>query len=622
MKLTWLFVCLCGFTAARAQTDTLPATFHMPAHPRILWTDADEAAVMKNVAVPGPWQDVHRTILAASVKMLSQPDLQRQMTGKRLLGISRECLRRVFFLSYAWRTTQDARFADRAVREMLAVSAFTDWNPSHFLDVAEMTTGVAIGYDWLYDRLSPEQRRTISAALLAKGMRPSLEKKNSNWLKDHHNWNQVCNAGMLFGALAVYEDAPELALHLVNRGIRSIGLPMEAYQPAGAYPEGYSYWGYGTSFNVLFISALETLTGKDFGLPAKPGFLQTAAYYQHMAGPTGLPFNFSDAGNGGSQEPAMCWFAARTGDPSLLFVEKQRLQKSGAHPGNRLLPAILIWGKDIDMQAVRPPAATFWTGDGETPVALMRSSWADSSAMFIGFKAGSPGIAHAHMDVGSFVLDWGGERWATDLGMQDYNSLESRGLSIWNRAQNGQRWQVMRYNNLVHNTLTVNGAFQRVDSRADMIATGATEDKQFAVADISAAYSGQLDKARRGIALLSGQRAVIRDEVEAGAGPDTLQWRWLTSAEVSQEGDRTIVLRKNGKTLRLVIDAPVPVAIRSWSTEPVHDWDAPNPGTVLTGFEATLPAGFKGAFTVYVLPGGAKAPRKTPPLKDWISRKP
>ncbi|WP_109699318.1 heparinase II/III domain-containing protein [Chitinophaga deserti] len=620
MKLTWLFLFL-GLTA-RGQSDTLSSSFRMPSHPRILWKAGEEAAVLRNISTPGPCQAVHRTIISTSEKLLGEPVLQRQMTGKRLLSVSRECLRRVFFLSYAWRTEKDNRYADRAIREMLAVSDFTDWNPSHFLDVAEMTMGVAIGYDWLYDRLTPAQRKEIGAALIEKGMRPSLEKRYSNWLKDHHNWNQVCNAGMLFGSLAVYEDAPELGLQLINRGIRSIVLPMEAYSPGGAYPEGYSYWGYGTSFNVLFISALENLTGSDFGLPAMPGFLQTAGYFQHMTGPFGLPFNFADAGRGGSLEPAMAWFAQRTNNPSLMYVEKQRLQRPDAHAGNRLLPAMLLWGKNINMQNVPAPAKTFWTAAGEMPVALMRSAWSDSSAMFIGFKGGSPSVNHAHMDVGTFVLDWGGVRWASDLGMQDYNSLESRGLSIWNKQQNSQRWQVMRYNNLVHNTLTVNNSFQLVEGHADIIATGTGKTLQFAVTDMSAVYKDQLSKAIRGIALLPGNRAVIRDEVEGGNGPDTIQWRLLTPAAVELKNDRTIILRKDGRTMHLVIDAPVPVKLRTWSTDPVHDYDAPNPGTILAGFEAIVPAGFKGAFTVHVIPEGAKPPQNVPALHSWKKWKP
>lgn len=53
------------------------------------------------------------------------------------------------------------------------------WNPSHFLDVAEMTGGLAIGYDWLYDDLSPESREKIRQAIVAKGLGPALASQHS-----------------------------------------------------------------------------------------------------------------------------------------------------------------------------------------------------------------------------------------------------------------------------------------------------------------------------------------------------------------------------------------------------------------------------------------------------------
>ncbi len=51
----------------------------------------------------------------------------------------------------AWKMDEDSRFLDRAVAELDAVCAFSDWNPSHFLDLAEMSLAVSIGYDWLYN---------------------------------------------------------------------------------------------------------------------------------------------------------------------------------------------------------------------------------------------------------------------------------------------------------------------------------------------------------------------------------------------------------------------------------------------------------------------------------------
>jgi len=49
---------------------------------------------------------------------------------------------------------------------MLAISQFSDWNPSHFLDVAEMTMAMAIGYDWLYNNMSRESRTIIKDAII------------------------------------------------------------------------------------------------------------------------------------------------------------------------------------------------------------------------------------------------------------------------------------------------------------------------------------------------------------------------------------------------------------------------------------------------------------------------
>ena len=37
---------------------------------------------------------------------------------------------------------------------MEKVCSYPDWNPKHFLDIGEMVTAVAIGYDWCYDYLN------------------------------------------------------------------------------------------------------------------------------------------------------------------------------------------------------------------------------------------------------------------------------------------------------------------------------------------------------------------------------------------------------------------------------------------------------------------------------------
>ena len=65
----------------------------------------------------------------------------------------------------AYRLYGDRRHLDRCLAEMRAVSAFQDWNPRHFLDVAEMSLALALGYDWLYGDLSEEDRNLFADAL-------------------------------------------------------------------------------------------------------------------------------------------------------------------------------------------------------------------------------------------------------------------------------------------------------------------------------------------------------------------------------------------------------------------------------------------------------------------------
>ncbi|MDP5089184.1 MAG: DUF4962 domain-containing protein, partial [Saprospiraceae bacterium] len=73
-------------------------------------------------------------------------------------------------LSLAFHLTSDPKYLDAAVSQMKTVCAFTDWNPSHFLDVAEMTNGVAIGYDWHYNHMKKEEIELIRSGLKTKGL--------------------------------------------------------------------------------------------------------------------------------------------------------------------------------------------------------------------------------------------------------------------------------------------------------------------------------------------------------------------------------------------------------------------------------------------------------------------
>jgi len=597
----WLCILQAFAVTTLAQMDSISTTTPLPGHPRLLLLKNEEKQMLKTLKQNATLQSVHESIIEACDSMLNEPPVLHVKVGRRLLDKSRTCLRRVFFLSYAWRLTHEKKYLARAEKEMLAVSAFSDWNPSHFLDVAEMTSAVAIGYDWLHDELSPASRAIIKKAIIEKGLKPSFEPRYTWWLKGTNNWNQVCNAGMVFGSLAVYDDEPQLARTIINRAIKSVELPMKVYAPDGGYPEGYIYWGYGTSYNVLLLDALDKAFGTDFGLSQKEGFMQTAAFIEHMSGSIRLPFNFYDSYNREDFQPAMFWFASKLKKPSLLYIEQKHIQKtqSAEYLNQRLLPAALIWSAGIKLDHLPAPEEKFLVTRGSNPVALMRSAWTDT-AIFVGFKGGSPHASHAHMDAGSFVMDADGQRWAMDFGLQDYESLESKGIDLFNMAQNSPRWQIFRYNNYAHNTLTVNNALQNVKGNGQIVSFSAKPDWMNAVVDLTSLYP-ILSKAHRGVALINNSYVSVKDELMADSTA-TIRWTMLTPASAKIIDKHTIELTQNGKKLFMLVKQSVDAVLKTWSTKPTHSYDAPNSGTVFVGFETALPAKTKIELEVLLVP--------------------
>lgn len=600
-----------------AQTEYVTTETPLPSHPRILMLKGEEKALKKQIEKDPYFKEMQANLILEADQILDLPVNQRVKIGKRLLHISNDNLRRIFHLSYAYRMTGNKKYAARAEEEMLAAAEFTDWNPSHFLDVGEMTMALAIGYDWLYDRLSPASREKIRNAIVEKGLNASLNEEDAWFLTAEHNWNQVCNGGMLYGALAIFETDKEFATSIINRGINTIQLAMKEYAPDGAYPEGIGYWGYGTSFNMMFIAALEKAYNTDFGLLQYPGFLQTGMYSQELITPSLNTFNYSDNGSRAGFNSTVFWFYSKTHDPALLYFQKRLFERDEDHryTRDRLLPMVLMYGPSSGASLANPeePTKLMWTGRGHTPVAVMRSSWSDPEAHFLGFKGGSPSVNHAHMDVGSFIFEADGVRWALDLGQQNYEYVESRGVDLWNRATGSQRWDVFRYRTTSHNTLCFNDKPQSATERAELDDSGNKDGVMYAMSDLSAMYADQIPGVKRAVSLVDGNYAVIEDQLVCGDHFTKVRWNIASEAEkVTFVDETTALLEKDGKKMYMKVSSPVPVRFYTTDATPTNTYDSPNPGMCFVGFEADLERNKTQQINVYLMPGEVVAQPKTP----------
>jgi len=464
-----------------------------------------------------------------------------------------------------------------------------------------MTHALAVGYDWLYDEISPADRDTIATAIVELGLKPSLPlyQKQSGWVMAIHNWNQVCNGGMTVGALAVADREPELAAYIVGRALESVPRAMNSYAPDGGWPEGPSYWHYATRYNVYFIAALESALGSDFGMCKAPGFAETGRFQVHITGPVGRTFNYADGGDSSGRVPELFWLSRKFDDPLLAWEERRRAGEFGT-------PFDILW---YDASGDSPandntPLDSVFHG---VNVAFLRGAWDDPEATYVGFKGGDNRANHSHLDLGTFVLDALGKRWAVDLGPDDYN------LPGYWRPE--QRFSYFRLSTLSHNTLTFEGKNQALAAKAPITAFSSTPERAFAIADISEAYAEWTTSVRSSIALLDRKAVLVQDELEA-AKPVSPVWSMLTFAEVRIEGPRKAVLTMDGKTLTAEILAPANASFRVESGEqqpPQRD----NKGASVLRAALDAPSAST-TIAVLLTPGGrlVRRPNVTP-LRDW-----
>ena len=500
-------------------------------------------------------------------------------SNKRILDVSRDALLRIFTCAYAYRMTGDAKYLTKAETDMNAVCNFPDWNSKrHFLDVGEMATAVAFGYDWLYNELSAATRTKAANALLKFAFQQAQDKNwNLNFYEATNNWNQVCNGGLVCAALASYENNPSEAKDMIEKALESNKPALEVmYSPDGNYPEGSGYWCYGTLYQVLMLAALNSTLGTDNGLSDTPGFSKTAEYMLYMTGLNSKFFNYSDCAPSSTAALASWWFADKYSNPSLLYNELKML-KNGEYAScaeNRLLPMIMAFANNLNLDAISAPSNKLWSGKGETPVVMVHTDWTYTDTdKYLGIKGGKAGSSHGHMDAGSFIFERDGVRWAMDLGMQSYITLESKGVDLWDMSQNGQRWEVFRLSNIAHNTLTINGERHLVKSNAPITRTFESKKQKGAEVDLSSVFANSVKKVVRTVILDQKDHLEVTDRLETGDKEAAVSWIMVTPAEAKITGKNRMELTKDGQRMLLTVDADTEVEMKTWSNVPPHEYD-------------------------------------------------
>jgi len=533
--------------------------------PKLFLTPAIEKNLKNKLKTDPVMKEYYQYLLQEAERIITEPLLKRELEGFRLLFVSREMLERMTILCMVYRVDKDPNVLKRIDQEINAVCDFEDWNPQHFLDIAEMSLAVALAVDWTGAWLPKETVLHAKSSLIEKGIKPSFNEGGTRmfWINSTNNWNAVCHGGMIAASLVIANMDVDLAAKTISRALDKLPNSLQEYAPDGIYPEGPTYWGYGTSYSVVASNILTSSLGTDFGISSSPGFLKSVHFLAQATAPSGYFFNFADSGDkiGGRQTLLKLWFAVQTGDG--LYFDKSFFE----NPQNagRFAGLGLVWlsqyeqGKDSELELS-------WHGKGANPVAVFRGEKEDPGQFYLGVKGGKAHLSHGNMDAGTFVFDLDGVRWVVDPGNQRYYLLNKIGFNLSGHCQECPRWTLMTKRNQGHSTITVNDARFDVEAHAPIINFSDTDQPEVTI-DLSDLYFDNVNAINRKFIKENSRSILIQDHIEINDATETITWGLMTCADVEPlEGGA--ILRQDGKELHMSILSPESLEISLISLDP------------------------------------------------------
>lgn len=533
--------------------------------PRFILTSGIEKELVGKLKTDPLVQNFHQYLKTESEKIMEKPLLKRELEGFRLLAVSREMVERMGILCMVYRLEKNPLVLKRIDAEVKAVCGFEDWNPQHYLDVAEMSFAVALAVDWAGEFLPKSTVQLAKKSLIEKGILPSYSEggPRMGWINGTNNWNAVCHSGMIAASLVIAGDDPELAARTISRALEKLPNSLKEYGPDGVYPEGPTYWEYGTSYTVLASNMLTTALGSDFGISRSPGFLESALFRLQATSPSGAFFNFADSGDrhGGSGSVLLSWFAAKTGNGLYFdrsFFENPESAGRFAGPG-------LVWLSQYN-NGKRGELPKSWVGRGANPIGVFRGAKDDAGNFYLAFKGGKAQLSHGNMDAGTFVFDLNGVRWVLDPGNQSYYPLNRIGFNLSGHCQDCERWTLLTKGNQGHSTVTVNNARFNAAGYAPIIDFKDGNQPEASI-DMTRIYEGYLNSLTRRFEKESNSSILIEDRFVKNDSTSLITWAIMTVAEVIPT-EYGALLKQDGKELRLSVIEPAGLQISVISLDP------------------------------------------------------
>lgn len=479
-----------------------------------------------------------------------------------ILPISREVINRMVILGFAWQITGDEKYAVRAEEELRKVCSYPDWCNSHFLASAEMALAVSIGYDWFFDYLSEDFKVRLSEKVWDYAIHSALE--DNHWFTwSKNNWNSICYSGIGIACMTFADRNIEKAAEFLSMCYENMPIAFENFTPDGVYAEGPGYSQSGMNAIVNFIATSKNYFGTDYGISDIDGFKELGRFPAYITTPTGV-FNFGDNKARMCFSPSLHWYADEYDIPLLSCYQMQDVsdnftpdtsentERNGRGKDDAL--SLLWYNREFTNESADfsdEPLSVHLDSDAGQEMVLMRSAYLNKNGTFAGIKGGYNFINHGDLDIGSFVFDAMGERWAEELGPGPY---DAPGYFLNTPA--GGRWKNYSKRAEGQNTLVVNPSVttedQYVLAESEFIHFEPRDGGGFCTLDMTDAYrmNGVLN-AQRDFRLYDDYTSLrITDTINCLVKSE-IYWFMHTKADIDiSEDGKTAILTIGDKQMK------------------------------------------------------------------------
>lgn len=481
-----------------------------------------------------------------------------------ILPISREVINRLIILGYAWQVTGDEKYARRAWEEAENICNYPDWCTGHFLATAEMALAASIAYDWFFDYLNEEQKSLLSSTAWEYAIEPAIN--GNHWFTwSKNNWNSICYSGIGIACMSFAEQDEEKATQFLAKCFRNMPIAFENFTPDGVYAEGPGYCQSGMNAIVYYIATSRNFFGSDFGMADIDGFKKLGYFPVYITTPTGM-FNFGDNKAEQCFTPVLHWYANELNAPVLCAYQmndmpeaftpdtSENTERNGGGKENAL--SSLWYNRDYGKVTSfdGEPLCVQLESDVGQELVLMRSAYLQDDATFAAIKGGYNFINHGDLDIGTFVFDSMGERWAEELGPGAY---DAPGYFLNTPA--GGRWKNYPKRAEGQNTLVINPNAtlddQYVLAECGFESFSENENGGTAVLNMTDAYRmNGASEVTREFTLYNNYTCLsVSDKVKCIV-PSDIYWFMHTKAQIEiTENGKEAILTINGKKLKATL---------------------------------------------------------------------